>query len=121
MRGKPQDIHKRIYNLVIRVVTFTKKIPKTQQNLVLITQVVKSVTSMGANDREADVAESRKDFIAKYSIVKKETNETIYWLEVIKDINHSNNIQDEARELISEGLEILKIITTIIINTKRKQ
>ena len=69
-----KDIHERIYQFVIRVINLTKVLPKNPQNDVVIYQLVKSATSMGANDQEADGAESKKDFIAKYSIVKKETN-----------------------------------------------
>ena len=72
---------------------------------------------MGANDQEADGAESKKDFIAKYSIVKKECKETNYWLRIIKDTNPS--IEKRIIGLLQEGLEIVKIISAIIISTKR--
>lgn len=81
------DIHQRIYDFVIRVINLTKKLPKTPQNDVIIHQIVKSATSMGANDQEADGTETKKDFIAKYTIVKKENKETNYWLKIIKDTN----------------------------------
>ncbi|KKQ23233.1 MAG: hypothetical protein US40_C0016G0021 [Candidatus Roizmanbacteria bacterium GW2011_GWC2_37_13] len=81
-----KDIHKRIYKFVISCFNnIVKKIPKTVENLPIIEQISSSLTSMGANDREADASTSRKDFIAKYTIVKKETKETEYWLSVIKD------------------------------------
>lgn len=116
---KPENIHARIYKFVVRVIKFTKKLPRTAQNLVMITQLVKSATSMGANDQEADVAESRKDFNAKYTIVKKETNETNYWLRIIRDTNGQlPQIVQEANELISEGSEIFKIVRSIVIKTK---
>lgn len=57
---KEKDIHKRIYHFVVQVIKFTKLLPKTPQNIVLIHQLVKSVSSMGANDREADASESKK-------------------------------------------------------------
>lgn len=115
---KNVDIHERIYNFVIRVINLTKALPKTPQNDVIIYQIVKSATSMGANDQEADGAESRKDFIAKYSIVKKENKETNYWLRVIKDTNPS--IGKRIIGLQEEGLELVKIISAIILSTKRK-
>ena len=69
-----KDIHKRIYKFVISCFNnIVKKIPKTVENLPIIEQISSSLTSMGANDREADASTSRKDFIAKYTIVKKET------------------------------------------------
>ena len=115
---KKVDIHERIYKFVIRVINLTKALPKTPQNEVMIHQIVKSATSMGANDQEADGAESRKDFIAKYSIVKKENKETNYWLRVIKDSNPG--IENRIIALQHEGLELVKIISAIILSTKRK-
>jgi len=115
---KDNDIHERIYKFVIRVITLTKALSKNPQNDVIIYQLVKSATSMGANDQEADGSESRKDFIAKYSIVKKETKETNYWLRIIKDTNPS--VEKRLASLQQEGLEIVKIISAIIISTKRK-
>lgn len=117
-RMKNRDIHERIYNFVIRVINLTKALPKNPQNDVIIYQIVKSVSSMGANDQEADGSESRKDFIAKYSIVKKETKETNYWLRVIGDVNPE--FKTRIKDLQAEGLELVKIISAIILSTKRK-
>ena len=63
---KIHDIHERIYKYVVRVLKLTQSIPKTPQNLIIINQITKSVTSMGANDQEADGADSRKDFILRH-------------------------------------------------------
>ena len=115
---KERDIHERIYKFVIRVINLTKALPKSPQNDVIIYQIVKSATSMGANDQEADGAESKKDFIAKYTIVKKENKETNYWLRIIKDTNP--NISSRLSDLEQEGLELVRIVSSIIISTKRK-
>ncbi len=115
---KERDIHERIYKFVIRVINLTKALPKSPQNDVIIYQIVKSATSMGANDQEADGAESKKDFIAKYTIVKRENKETNYWLRIIKDTNP--NISSRLSDLEQEGLELVRIVSSIIISTKRK-
>jgi four helix bundle protein len=78
------------------------------------------VSSIGANDKEADASESRKDFIAKYSIVKKETSETLYWIQLLCDINNNNRVTKEKNYLVEEGIEIYKIVTSIIIKTRNK-
>lgn len=114
---KTHDIHERIYKFVIRVINLSKSLPKTPQNLVLIHQIVKSATSMGANDQEADGTDSRKDFVAKYAIVRKEGKETNYWLRVIADTNEP--LKDRMADLMQEGKEIVKIVSTIILNTKK--
>ncbi|MEK7533831.1 MAG: hypothetical protein AAB600_00700 [Patescibacteria group bacterium] len=54
MNEKSYDIHERIFNFVISVIEFLNKIPKTSTNLIFIGQCTRSVTSMGANDQEAD-------------------------------------------------------------------
>lgn len=114
---KIKDIHERIYQFVIRVLNLVKQLPRTPENIILITQITKSATSMGANDQEADGTDSRKDFIAKYAIVRKEGKETIYWLRVISDTNPAFRIR--MTDLMQEGKEIIMIVSTIILNSKR--
>jgi len=105
-KEKPQDIHERIYKFVVDVLNFIKTLPKTPQNLIIINQISRSVTSMGANDQEADGTDSRKDFIAKYCIVRKEGKETNYWLRLIEDTNKIAN-GPESNYLKQEGKEII--------------
>ena len=116
-KDTPQDIHNRIYRFVINCFkNVVKKIPKNTENFSIISQISSSLTSMGANDQEADGASSKKDFIAKYYIVKKETKETKYWLLVIKDTDLLR--KDIVDPYIEECHEILMIVSKIINNTK---
>jgi len=110
--NKIRDIHERIYQFVIRVINLVKKLPKTPENIVLIDQITRSSTSMGANDQEADGVDSRKDFIAKYAIVRKEGKETNYWLRLISDVNPS--FKPRMKDIMTEGKEIVKIVSAII-------
>lgn len=119
MKPKAADIHKRIYDFVIRVLKLIKELPKTPENVIIIYQITKSATSMGANDREADGVTTKKDFIHKYSIVRKEGKETDYWLNLISDTNP--NLKPRMRDLIQEGQEIIKIVSTIIYKTQQKK
>jgi len=117
--GTEKDIHLRIHNFVIRCfVNIVKMIPKSTENIVIIKQISASLTSMGANDQEADASNSNKDFISKYTIVKKETKETKYWLTFIRDtsILESNLVNP----YISEAQEILLIVSKIIQNSNLK-
>lgn len=114
--GKIRDIHERIYQFVIRVLNLLKKLPNSPENLVIREQLAGSATSMGANDQEADGAESKKDFIAKYTIVKKEGKESNYWLRVIAETNPK--LREETTELTKEGKEIVLIVSSIIMSTK---
>lgn len=112
--NKKYDIHDRIFEFIITVIELTKLLPKTPQNLMIIGQIMRSVTSMGANDQEADGASSRKDFLHCYTIVRKEGKETLFWLKLIERTN--NNINLKIDPIIQEGNEIVAIISTIIKN-----
>ncbi len=73
----------------------------------IATQVIRSVSSIGANYREACRARSNKEFISKIGIVEGETDETLYWLELIVDLNMIR--QELLAELINEAHELLAI------------
>ena len=111
------DIHERIYNFVLRVLKLLSSLPKNSLNLIIIDQCGRSVTSVGANDQEADACESKKDFIAKYSLVKKELKETNYWLRLISDTNQV--FSKKMGNLRREGNEILLIVSSIIKSAKK--
>ena len=111
------DIHERIYQFVLRVIKLLQSLPKNQINLNIVDQCSRSVTSVGANDQEADACQSKKDFLLKYSIVKKELKETNYWLRLIFDT--SINLRERMKNLQDEGQQILLIVSKIILNAKK--
>ncbi len=116
--NKQIDIHERTYQFVLRVLKLLRSLPKTPTNLNIVDQCGRSVTSVGANDQEADACESKRDFLAKYAIAKKELKETNYWLRLIADTNPV--LQERMASLLKEGQELLMIISSIIIKTKKK-
>lgn len=116
MIDKKFDIHDRIFKFVVSVVNFVNKLPKTPSNLIFINQITRSVSSMGANDQEADGASTKKDFIHCFTLVRKEGKETVFWLKLIGETNKS--YKNEAERLISEGNEIVAIVSTIIKNSR---
>lgn len=112
-----KDIHLRIRKFVVNCfVNIVRKIPKTPENMPIISQISASLTSMGANDQEADAADSSRDFVAKYTIVRKETKETKYWLTITVEIGITN--PQLVDPYIKESQEILFIISKIIQNSK---
>ena len=113
---KNYDIHERIFNYVVSVIKFLNKLPKTPTNLIFIGQITRSVTSMGANDQEADGALTKKDFTHGFTVVRKEGKETVFWLRLIEKTNDSK-YSKEAMDLTREGNEIVAIVSTIIKNT----
>ena len=66
--------------------------------------------------REAEHAETKKDFIHKMAIAQKEINETMYWLELLQQTQYLNNEQFES--VNNDALEIIKLITSIIKTAK---
>lgn len=108
-----KDIHVRIYKFVVGCFRdVVKKIPNSAATMRIIDQISGSLTSMGANDREADGALSRKDFIAKYTIVRKEAKETEYWLSLVKDLEMGS--ASMITPYINECIEIRKIVSSIM-------
>lgn len=115
MKENTYDIHERIFNFIISVINFLNKLPKTATNLIFIGQCTRSVTSVGANDQEADGALTTKDFLHGFTIVRKEGKETVFWLRVIGKTNPT--FEAETLELVKEGSEIVAIVSSIIIKT----
>lgn len=118
-RDTEKDIHKRIYKFVVDCFNnVVKKIPKSKENLSIIEQIGSSLTSVGANDQEADGASSSKDFVSKYMIVRKEAKETKYWLSLLKDTGALSEVI--INPYIQECHEIQMIISKIIQNVQQK-
>lgn len=113
----PQDIHKRIYVFVLNCLKkVIRIIPKNVGNIPIISQITSSLTSIGANDQEADATITKKDFISKYSIVRKEAKETLYWLSIIRDLDLVS--KPIVEEYIKECKEIILIVSKIINNSR---
>ena len=74
-------------------------------------QLLRSGTSIGANYREANRAESKQDFIHKVGIAEKEASEPVYWLEICEAAPPGEG--PEVRALLKEAMEIMAIVTTI--------
>lgn len=111
------DIHQRIFDFVVRVINLTKALPKTPQNIALVNQISRSSTSMGANGQEADGSTSKKQFVNCFTIVKKETKETNYWLKVISATN--SRFSKRMESLIKEGQEIEAIVSSILLKSSK--
>ena len=115
--------NKKKYDLIERtaifgenIIEFVDTLSNTQVNRVLINQIVRSSTSIGANYMEADAADSKKDFNYKISLCKKESKETLHWLRMIAKANSDKS--DKCRLFWKEAHELVLIFSAII--KKRK-
>lgn len=111
------DIHERIFRYVVSVLKLLRRVPKTIENLAIIEQLIRSASSVGANDQEADGVSTKKDFIHCYTIVRKEAKETLYWLRLLKALNPS--LERSIISLLKENQEIINIVSTIIKNCNK--
>ncbi len=106
-----RQLEERTLAFAVAVVRFVASVPRTEAGGVIGRQLLKAGTSIGANYREANRAESRDDFIHKTGIVLKEAAETDYWL----DLCGRTETGDSAQRiwLGQEARELLAIFTTI--------
>jgi four helix bundle protein len=115
--SKPKpELEARTLEFAVPTIRFVSAFPKTDAALMAGRQLLRSATSIGANDREANRAESREDFIHKAAIAQKEAAETDYWLEICLRTKLGESTQ--AIALSNEAREPLAIFTTI--NRKAK-
>ncbi len=104
------DLEKRTLRFALKIIEFVVTLPKNKTGEVIEFQLVKAGTSVGANYREANRAESRNDFIHKLGIVEKESAESCYWLELCQEAGLGTA---ELRQwLLQEARELLAIFTS---------
>lgn len=110
------DIHDRIFRFITRGLTVIPHLPKTIEAKIIIDQYARSLTSVGANDNEADGTSTRNDFLHICTTVRKELKETRYWLRIIAELYPK--LSERLASLTGESEELIKIISKIMINTK---
>ena len=114
---KENIIKNKSFEFALRIIKLYQFLSESKKEFILSKQVLKSGTSIGANVREAEQAESKSDFIHKLSISLKEANETDYWLELL---NKANYINDNEYISLKKNLdEILKLLVSIIKTSKK--
>lgn len=112
---KKNLIKEKTFHFAINIYKFTKAV-RSVNNQIIVSQLLKSGTSVGANVREAEHAESKADFIHKISIALKEINETNYWIDIL--IESEDSLVNGLKNLKKEASEILAILVTILKKAK---
>src|SRR5207244_11033967 len=107
------DLKKRTKAFALRILKLVDALPETPAGRALASQIVRSGTSIAANYRAACRARSTSDFIAKMGIVEEETDETLFWLELLEEsdlVSAANliSIKKEAYELIAITVASIK-------------
>jgi len=96
----------------VEVIVFVKSIRESNINRSIISQLIRSATSIGANYMEADCAESKKDFVHKIGICKKEAKETTHWLHMLATAEADK--AEKCRKLWQEAHELTLIFSAIV-------
>jgi four helix bundle protein len=115
--SKENIVLKKTYLFALKIVRLSKYLREEKKEYELSKQILRSGTSIGANAEEGSVAQTKKDFIAKFSISLKEARETHFWIRLLRDTNIIE--LEESQNLLQECEEIQKIITSILKTAKQ--
>jgi four helix bundle protein len=120
MSSSPIDITDRTFDFAVRIVKLCQALSgKSAVNRPLFNQLIRSGTSVGANVEEAQAAQSKADFVHKMEVALKELRETRYWLRLL--VATELMAEEQLGALIGEAEELVRILSKIVVNTKRNQ
>ena len=111
--SKHYDLEDRTFTFAKSVRTFVKKLPKTMASIEDGKQLIRSSGSVGSNYIEANESLSKKDFIMRIKICRKEAKESRYWLRLL-ETNHKQEQEKTRKNLINEATELMKIFGAIL-------
>jgi len=111
--SKQYDLEERTFLFAKRVRIFAGQLHKTPGNTEDGKQLIRSSGSVGANYIEANEALSKKDFLMRIKISRKEAKESRYWLNLL-EINNNAKLDIERKSLIQEATELMNIFGSII-------
>ena len=113
INSKQYDLEDRTLKFAKNVRSFVKRMPKTIGNIEDGKQLVKASGSVGANYIEANESLSKKDFIMRIKICRKESKESRYWLRLV-DIDDNQQMDNERNSLVKEATELMNIFGSIL-------
>ncbi|GAA4399429.1 four helix bundle protein [Nibrella viscosa] len=116
---KDNVVREKSFRFAARVVRLYQHLRIAKKEFVLSKQLLKSGTSIGANVREADNAETKADFIHKMRVAQKEADETMYWLELLRATDYLS--ENEFCSIHEDTSELLKLVRSIILSAKTRQ
>jgi len=109
--AKDKDLKERTRQFALKIIRLVASLPRTREADIIGRQLLKAGTLVGANYRESNRSRSRAEFRSKIGIVEQEADESLYWLEILKDSGVAKGALLE--ELILEADELVAIFTTI--------
>jgi len=115
-QGKKSILKEKSFLFAVACVNIYQQLIEIKREYILSKQFLRSGTSIGANIREAQNAESKNDFIHKLAISQKECDETIYWLELLHTTKYVS--EQDFNELCTCAQELIKMIRSSILTSK---
>jgi len=112
--SKRYDLEERTLKFAKEVIEFVKTLPRITANTEIAKQVIRSSSSVGANYIEANESLSKKDFVMRIKICRKEAKESIYWLK----LTEIKTPESERKALIDEATQLVKIFSSIVEKSK---
>jgi four helix bundle protein len=112
-----KGLGKRLFDFSVKVICYSRKLPKSKEYDILKSQLIKSATSCGANYEEAQGAFTKPDFYNKINIALKEIREANYWIRILIEINNVN----EDLILLKQESDELKLILGSISSKSNKR
>ncbi len=109
---KSNELRSKLLDFAIKTIKLTKSLPRSPESTIITNQIIKSSTSIGANYSEAMFALTKPEFIHCINICKKETGETLHWLEILSRIYP--NLTDNISQLHNECESFLKIFIATV-------
>jgi len=113
---KENVVKDKSFRFAVRVVRLYQYLCGEKKEFVLSKQLLRSGTSVGAMVREAEHGETKADFKHKMAIAQKEINETLYWLELLKETEYLTSEQFDS--INKDAIELIKLVTSIIKTAK---
>jgi four helix bundle protein len=107
------DLEARTFEFARRARSFVKILPRTLANIEDAKQLVRSTGSVGANYIEANETLSKKDFVMRVKISRKEAKESRYWLRLV-ETGSKQEVETERGSLVQEADELLKILSAVL-------
>ncbi|MBK9107373.1 MAG: four helix bundle protein [Saprospiraceae bacterium] len=106
-----EELRHRSFKLTIDVILFLRQIPDNQEHKIIKGQLIRSVSSMAANFRASCTSRSKNEWYSKMCIVVEETDETLFWIEILENLIIQH--KDELEKLKEEAQELVKIFSKV--------
>lgn len=117
MSEKQNPLKDKSFQFALNIVKLFKILTEEKREYIMSKQLLRSGTSIGANIREGQNAQSKLDFIHKFSIAQKECDETLYWLELLHQSEFLE--ENEFKKIHSDASQLLKMLRSSILTTKQ--